>query len=355
MLSRILISFLVLYCGSAAPAFAQAGDLAYVSVEKPKISGQAPVLAAGTFLAGVNYPWYNYGSDFGSNAWGHQGVSKPEVRAAVAADFAYLSSKGVKAVRWFLLCDGRAGLDFDKNGLVTGVNPIFYDDLDAALAVAQGQGLKLILVLFDFHMLDEAKMVNGVQTGGRANLIRDAKAADSLFVNALEPILKKYGGHPAVLAWEVMNEPELRMKGSPHPLVRSLFAFDAMYAFARRVAAAVHAGGGRVTLGSYRRGTVAQWKGVGLDFYQYHYYDYMSWLFGEGLDVPYASLGLDKPCLLGEYPTKGAKLGIEGYLGTMQRDGFAGAFAWSLRATDDYSDFKSVADRFAVWANGSPQ
>jgi hypothetical protein len=336
-----------LHAAPAVPAFVPAGELTYFSVEKPKLSGKPPLGAIGAFLAGVNYPWYNYGSDFGSNAWGHQGVSKPEVQAAVAADFDFLKSKGVNTVRWFLLCDGRAGLSFDQNGLVAGVNPLFYDDLDAALAIAQAHGIKLILSLFDFHMLDDAQMVGGVQTGGRANLISDVQAADSLFANALQPILKKYGGNSNILAWEVMNEPEMGIDGGLHPV-----GFDAMYAFARRVAAAVHAGGGQVTLGSDRRGHVAQWKGVGLDLYQYHYYDYMSWLYGEDLNVPYASLGLDKPCILGEFPTKGAKFSVDTYLGTMRGDGFAGAFAWSLRATDNYTDFRSVADGFAAWVNG---
>ena len=63
-------------------------------------------------------------------------------------------------------------------------------------------------------------------------------------------------------------------------------------------------------------------------------------------------LHLDKPCILGEFPTKGSKRGVDVYLDAARRDGLAGAFAWSLRATDEYTDFKSAADRFAAWVSG---
>jgi hypothetical protein len=343
------VTLLALFCAGAVPVFAQAGDLAFFSVEKPKLSSQAPA-AATSFIAGVNYPWYNYGSDFGSNAWGHHGVSDPGVRSSVSSDFDFLKSKGVQAARWFLFSNGSAGLAFDQNGLVTGVSPLFYEDLDAALSIAQGHGIKLILVLFDFHLIDEAKMVNGVQTGGHAKLITDAKAEDSLFSNALEPILKKYGGNSNVMAWEVMNEPENGIRSLLHMM--SPVSSDSMHAFAKRAAAAIHSGGGQATLGSFRKGDVSQWKGVGLDLYQFHYYDYMSWTFGDVLNAPYSEMGLDKPCILGEFPTKGAKFSADTYLGTMRGDGYAGAFAWSLRANDSKSDFRSAGDRFSAWVNG---
>ena len=35
------------------------------------------------YLLGVNYPWLNYGHDFGTTAWGHDGVSSPKSRDTV--------------------------------------------------------------------------------------------------------------------------------------------------------------------------------------------------------------------------------------------------------------------------------
>lgn len=315
-----------LLLGGAAPAFAQFDALSDFPALKPHISGQTPAVPPFSFLAGVNYPWFNYGTDFGGNAWGHRGVSSAQTRAAVAADFFFLRSKGVKAARWFLFCDGRAGLAYDSDGRVTGLDPYVFPDLDAAVSIAQDNGIQLILVLFDFHLLDDPRMVGGVQMGGRTNLVRDPQAAGSLFSNALEPLLRRYGHHPAILAWEIMNEPEWRRDG-------------AIPGFAKRLADLVHAQTGQmVTLGSNKRAAMGQWRDVGLDFYQYHDYPDL-FLLQE----------LDKPCLLGEFPTNGGGRALRGYLDGARQQGLAGALAWSYRATDRYSNFKAVADDFSSW------
>jgi hypothetical protein len=302
--------------------------------------GQSPA----DFQAGANYPWLNYGGDFGANAWGHRGISAPESRGQIAADFSFLRSKKVRIVRWFLFCDGRAGLQYDGRGYVTGIDEHVYPDLDAALAVARENGIQLILVLFDFHLLDAPQWTAGVQLGGRANLVVDSRARDSLFVNALQPLLARYGRRPEVYAWEIMNEPESRASG--------IVGTDALQDFAGRLASAIHAGGGRATLGSAKLRDLSLWRDVGLDVYQYHdYEDVYRSAHAEVLGLT-ARAGLDKRCLLGEFPTKNSRVGLEGYMDAARHEGLTGALAWSLRAQDDYSDFRSVADRFAAWAGG---
>ena len=44
--------------------------------------------AENSFFVGVNYPWVNYGQDFGQTSSGHRGVSLPEISEKVAKDFA---------------------------------------------------------------------------------------------------------------------------------------------------------------------------------------------------------------------------------------------------------------------------
>ena len=86
------------------------------------------------YLLGVNYPWLNYGHDFGTTAWGHDGASSRKSGEQIDADFAYLKSQGMHVVRWFLFGDGRAAPEFNAKGEVTGFDEYFYPDLEAALA-----------------------------------------------------------------------------------------------------------------------------------------------------------------------------------------------------------------------------
>jgi hypothetical protein len=90
------------------------------------------------YLHGCNYPWSTdgntvfYGLDFGANVWGsHLGVSTR--RAAVARDFAEMAALGFTVARWFLFCDGRAGIVYDESGLPAGIDNHLFTDMDAAL------------------------------------------------------------------------------------------------------------------------------------------------------------------------------------------------------------------------------
>src|SRR5919107_663915 len=66
------------------------------------------------FLTGANLPWVHYGIDFGANAWRPDGgIAQAGERARLETTFARLAASGVRYVRWFLFCDGRAGIVFE--------------------------------------------------------------------------------------------------------------------------------------------------------------------------------------------------------------------------------------------------
>ncbi len=301
------------------------------------------------FLLGVNYPWLNYGHDFGTTAWGHDGISSDKSKGKIDSDFAFLKSNGVYVVRWFLFGDGRASPEFDADGNVVGLDKYFFPDLDAALAIAQKYDIYLILVLFDFHIADKAKTVDGVQVGGHSRLITDGDKRKSFLENSLKPLLDKYGQHSNIIAWEVINEPEGAMAIPGGQWVEESVPTAAMQMFVREVADYVHAFSSHyVTVGSASRQWVNLWIGNKLDFYQFHYYDKMESQYP--FDYPYASLSLDKPCIVGEFPTSNTKWTMSQYLDTIWKNGYAGALTWSLRASDEASEFRSVASEFAVWS-----
>src|SRR5262249_37619838 len=110
-----------------------------------------------TFTAGVNYPWANYGNDFGVSPWGSIGVSIPDTKKFVEADFAYLHSQGITVIRWFLFCDMRSGIVFNPDGTVAGMDDHVMDDMSAAIEVAKKNDIKIIFVLFDFSAFSKGK------------------------------------------------------------------------------------------------------------------------------------------------------------------------------------------------------
>jgi len=81
---------------------------------------------------------------------------------------------------------------------------VVWQDLDAALMLAQRSNIKLILSYFDFYALHyAAKYPDGVQCGGRSNVFSESHLQDALINNVVIPILKRYGNHSAIFAHEV--------------------------------------------------------------------------------------------------------------------------------------------------------
>jgi hypothetical protein len=263
-------------------------------------------------------------------------VARPEQRSRLADAFALLAGQGLRWVRWFMLCDGRSGLRMGAGGTPQGLDDRFFDDADAGLALAGEHGLRLMLVLLDFHWFGPAEWVGGVQLRGRAEMVTRGDRRAALRENVIAPVLARYGRHPAVWAWDVINEPDwvvrrTRALGPPaaSPLV--------MQALIEEVAGDVRRHTGhRVTVGLVGTRALDLVRGAGLDFYQLHWYDSVA--DQVPLDGPVASLGLDRPVLLGEFPTLGSPRPPRAIVNAARRGGYAGALAWSLLATDTASD-----------------
>jgi len=285
------------------------------------------------FLEGANLPWLRYGGDFGVNAWSPDGgVGKAENRKALRRIFRELRERGTKTIRWFLLCDGRAGIRFTKAGTPIGPDPYLFTDIDAALEIAAECKMQIIFVLLDFLWFGTAALINGAQVRGRGNVISSAFKQRALRRRVLKPLLTRYGRSPAVLAWDIVNEPEWATRGCAGASEGAL-PYLAMRRFIRKTARLVHRCTGQLaTVGLANAAGLPLVKETGLDFYQVHWYD--RWDAAAPLDRPVAEWNLDRPLLLGEFPTRNSARLPEAIVDVSRQSGYCGALAWSVMGTD---------------------
>jgi hypothetical protein len=124
-----------------------------------------------------------------------------------------------------------------------------------------------------------------------------------------------------------------------------------MRRFIGEVVALVHARTSQqATVGLASMAGLAQVRGLGLDFYQVHWYDGHA---ARALERPVAALGLDGPLLLGEFPTRGSALAPPAIVAAARRAGYQGALAWSLLAEDAASD--AAACERAILGRGADE
>ncbi|MBI2266338.1 MAG: hypothetical protein HYU64_14425, partial [Armatimonadetes bacterium] len=173
---------------------------------------------------------------------------------------------------------------------------------------------------------------------------------ESLIQNAIVPLLDHFGQSPAIFGWDAANEPEWAMKGV-FPRVSHPVEDSAMKSFVREIACEVHRRTVHpITLGAASTQTVRIWRNLDLDFFQVHYYPWMEPF--SPLSKSVSSLRLDRPVLLGEFPTSDPR-GIPKVLNMARKAGYIGALGWSKNAETDANvrqNYPEVACDFAEWA-----
>jgi hypothetical protein len=305
------------------------------------------------FALGANLPWLRYGGDFGANAWQPRGgLAARGLPAGVDATLASLAGAGASTIRWFLFCDGRAGIVFDDAGWPVRLDEAIFADLDAAVALARRTGVRVVFTLFDFLWCRRGRRVDGVRLGGHRRVLAHAPARAALLDRVVAPVLRRYGAEPAIAAWDVVNEPDwvTRGVGARNPF--AAVGRDAMRAFVGDTASLVHTLATQpVTAGSARASGLALVRDVGLDFYQVHWYDRFERR--HPIATPARALGLDRPVVLGELPTRGSRREANDLIAIARRAGYAGAWLWSLYAEDGSTDGRRAADALCAVSSAS--
>jgi hypothetical protein len=323
-------------------------------------SGARPHL---TFIHGVNYPWSTdgqtifYGLDFGANVWGsHLGVSTR--RDAIARDFDDMAHLGFVVARWFVFCDGRAGIAYDDRSLPAGLDEQFFADLDAGLEIARDANIRVDLVLFDHHWLFRGirdtladpvtgDLLEARLPEGRAWILSSQEGHDALFEHVIAPLIRRYsiGGQRAdlrdqIFAFEFMNEPDFvvdEWERDRSPQVARALPFAALAAAFARLSELVHNHSPAiVTLGGARADNLWAWDAdaLGLDVIGLHAYpDTPHPGDVDVFSTPARALDVRRDVILGEFR---ASAPLDECLEKALAGGYIGAWPWSFSGTDRY-------------------
>src|SRR5215467_3486748 len=317
--------------------------MAALGLRFPSGSGYHGAMDPGrAFFLAVNYPWLRYGCDFGRSPWGYTGVGGEETRNAVRADFAGMRSSGARVVRWFLLCDGRSGIRYER-GIPAGPDDLLLSDVGSALGIAAEAEMQVCFALLDFLWLQtpdaEAKSGNAPSGFLGRSALQFAGGREALLQRVLIPLFREFRSHPALFAWEIVNEPEWAIPEFGRSGKAGLHLADARAYFAE-IAQAIHeeSGGVPATLGSARLQWTRAWSEIGLDLLEAHYYPQLESDQSLSLAEQLVALAVFRRQLwLGELPAgdpSAPAYSLEAALTDCREAGLAGAGIWRWRSPE---------------------
>jgi hypothetical protein len=301
------------------------------------------------FSVGLNYPWHVEGPDHLYGAL--FGEMTDARRAAVRSHLAEMAGDGITCLRIWLLADGWRWPERERERFKP-LPPAFVEDLRWFLRAAHEHGIRVQPSIWDFYVNRKNR-----------RYVADPAVVRELVDVVVSPLVAALREEPGLYGWDVMNEPDwivrwwpfrrgpteaqreealrrhhLRVTGeaAPAALPPDLgpgHDLAVMRRFVKAHVDAIHAAGARATLGGAMPITLRAWKGLGLDEYQVHYYPPGALGFlGDHqfrLLPSVRRLGLDAPCILGEFPPNLRKTHLVDVLELVRDKGYAGAWAWS--------------------------
>jgi hypothetical protein len=149
------------------------------------------------FLSGANLAWISFARDIGAGSTD---------TTAFADIFLQMHESGGNALRWWLHTDGTVTPAFNDSGFVMGPGPGTLADLKAVLDLAWEREIGVDLCLWSFDMLRSSNSATVLNRN--LLLLSDTNYTRRYINNCLIPMVQALKGHPAIVAWEIFNEPE---------------------------------------------------------------------------------------------------------------------------------------------------
>jgi hypothetical protein len=294
------------------------------------------------FLYGMNYAWNQYGGDFGGlAAWNWKGVTANY--QAIDADFADMKAHGVNVVRWWMFPSlWGDGIRFNEAGTPLGLNAAIKEDLKTAIGLTEKHDMYIMLTLWSATSFSPTKVTSGAKHKSLYPIATDKKKTVSLINNVIAPIAKiteQSEFKKRVIAFDIINEPEWAMKGASKygdpgfdcVAPYECLTHEQMESFvAAQIAAIRKHSNALITIGSSAIKWGKSWSKLDLDFYQFHYYDWVHQWYPFTRTPDKYGLN-DKPVIIGEFPLSGVKdLPMADFIGGIRYLNYAGFLGWAV-------------------------
>ncbi|MFW5960425.1 MAG: hypothetical protein ACOCSE_04835, partial [Chitinivibrionales bacterium] len=267
------------------------------------------------FISGMNIAWVSstsFGNDVGDN--------KIDINSFTTY-VKQIRRAGGNSLRWWLHTDASNCPKIDSTGAVTGLGSETISNITEVLDTAYAYGVVVSLCLFSFDMLvpgdgDGKASYSDYDLQSNHRFLTEANNIDTYLENGLGPILDSVGSHPAIMCWEVFNEPEGMLASAGWSHVEEKISQDDILRITNKIAGYVHRNSKKmVSTGIASTDYVDEYSddqlaAAGddndgyLDFYMVHYYP--EWQ-GESMSPfhnPASSWNMDRPVLIGEFPAK---------------------------------------------------
>jgi len=302
------------------------------------------------FISGMNIAWNCFACDVGDY----------DVNLTpFETQFQQIKEAGGNAVRWWLHTDNEKCPKLDANGNVTGIGSKTIKNIQKVLDLAYSYGIVVSLTLFSFDLLNN----NNAPMSANELFLSVPANLDSYIENGLKPILEAVGNHPAIMCWEVFNEPEGMTSDAGGWSMRTT-KMEHVLRFTARIAAVIHDKTLKMaSTGIHEFGKMKTWYSDAklkaaagsdplaskayLDFYMAHYYPEYIGTSGSPFHNPASFWAMDRPVLIGEFPAQSWGPGT-GYSNIQPNtamtindayeyaydNGYCGAMSWSMTEGD---------------------
>ncbi len=149
------------------------------------------------FLSGANLAWMSFANDIGPGARDFTAFGDILVQ---------IHTHGGNALRWWLHTNGSVSPAFNDTGLVIGPGTGTIESIRKALDIAWQREIGVNLCLWSFDMLRATN--SGPVVERNLKLLSDTAYISAYINKCLIPMVDSLKHHPAIIAWEIFNEPE---------------------------------------------------------------------------------------------------------------------------------------------------